>query len=84
MSIMIGAVIACAVAWLSIFVVLRLNPLRFLDIKFFKVFGGISVVTIALLIWGLDISPMIPLGIFIVGAVVAVIAKQMPKRTSAT
>jgi hypothetical protein len=86
-AIFFGATIAALSAWLSIYIAIRLKA-KFrenLHMRTLKVFGGLSVITIALIIWRVPLPGGLPLFLFFIGIPSSIIVqKWVGKREKGT
>ena len=59
--IVLMAIIALLIAWMSIIIVIKSNLLKHIDEKTFRLFGAFAIASIALLILGVNLPPWVPL-----------------------
>lgn len=74
-----GAAIAVAVAWISIFVLVHLSwrpPVRGL-----RRAGGLALALVALMVWGLPVPPWLPVAVLVVGIAWASLRKPSAVET---
>ena len=67
----LGALIAALIAWASIIVVVRINLLKHLDEKVFRLFGALAIASISLMMFGVEIPAIVPLALTFSGIAVA-------------
>lgn len=72
-----GAMLAATIAWISIYLAIRLNFIRYLDNKTFQKFGALAVGSIALLIFGLPLPTNLPLIIILTGTIFSVLKRNL-------
>lgn len=77
MDVVVGGIIAASIAWLSIFLLSKINFRKIMDVNTFRKFGGAAVVTIALTIAGFNLPRCLPLAIVCIGFLVSALRKGL-------